>query len=406
MLSAIGGRWAASGVALLVLLILAGREGAAAEPVVVQVEGRAAADPEQPLAARDPAISDAIVEAALEVARQAIRSPLPDEEADRLRQELAPVAPELLLTYRLESGGEVRRSRDDPGGVEYVVRLRATVDAARVRRELSRLGHLAEAGSRPSLLLRVRNKRRAWSGGEDPRLGPLERAVREDLAAHGFIVLDAGVLPGPDPESRSALDLARSAGADVGVEIEADLRPTRAGSRLSGVIAEISVVARRAGDGFELARMRLDTPAYHSDPDEASMRALDASQEPLARNLRVQLERNWAALAGDRRPITLVLRGVGGFAQVKAVLGLLQQGAGVEGVELRSVGSGSAEFELRDSPAPAALQARLTQSELEGFQLESVLITADRLELRVRSHTPGERRRDPRSAGPPHSIPN
>jgi hypothetical protein len=228
------------------------------------------------------------------------------------------------------------------------------------------------------------------------RLEPLERSIRQDLRRHEFVVLDPGVLPGPDSEERSALELARTAGADVAVDVDVTLRRTSIGRRIVGVVAEVTARAIRVQDGFELAHVQLDTPAYHTDPDEAAMRALDAVQEPLAQNLRVQLERNWGVLASERGPLSLIVRGVTGFSQVIAVWDLLSSGREVEGVELRALAPGRAEFSLREAPSSGVLQARLARAELPGFRLEPLAIAADRLELAVRA-LPG----DGSSVGPP-----
>lgn len=356
----------------------------AGEPITVTVQGVASADPAHPTAARDGAVQAGILEAISEVTRGLLRAPLSGEDEESLRGSLEPLAPTLVLTYRIEPGGEVRPMRSDPNRIEYVVRVTATIDAAQLRHELERLGYLRETASRPSLLLRVTARGSAWSGEADPRLEPLERALRQEFLEHEFIVLDPGVLPGPDPEGRSAFNLARATGADVGVEISVRLKESRIGGHISGVVAEVEAVATRAADGYELARIRLDTPGYHRDPDEASMRALEAVEAPLAQNLRVQLEQNWVALAGERRAVHLVLRGVTHFTQVEAVWDLLRDGLGVEQVELDTLAPALAQFSLRDAPSPAVLQARLTQADLEAFRLESLEVTNDTLEMVIR----------------------
>jgi hypothetical protein len=376
-----------SGLSLVLaagLALFAWGESRAAEPVTVTVQGVAGADRTHPTAARDQAVQAGILEAITEVTRGLLRAPVSEEDEESLRTSLEPLAATLVLTYRIEPGGEVRPMASDPNRVEYVVRVTATIDAAQLRHELERLGYLRETASRPSLLLRVSSRSFAGSGGADPRLEPLERALRAEFLEHGFIVLDPGVLPGPDPQGRSAFNLARATGADVGVEIGVRLKQSRIGGHISGVVAEVDAVATRAADGYELARIRLDTPGYHRDPDEASMRALEAVQAPLAQNLRVQLEQNWVALAGERRSVHLVLRGVTSFAQVTAVWDLLRDGLGVEQVELDTLAPALAQFSLGDAPSPAVLQARLTQAELQTFRLESLEVTSDTLEMVIR----------------------
>jgi hypothetical protein len=357
--------------------------GAAAEPVSLTVEGAVEAIPGRSSSASDEAVAAAMVEAVVEVARRILRGAGPREDVE-LREALAPLAPSLVLGYRIEPGAGLRPLRGDPSRSEYAVRVNATVDAAQVRVELKRLGWLRDAGGRPSVLLRVRNVERRWAGGEDPRLEPLERAVREELRANGYPVVDPGALPGADPEARSALELARAAGAAVAVEISVRLKEAKATSRVPGVVAEVRTLALRAADGTELVRMRLDTPAYHSDPAEATMRALDAVRGPVARNLRVQLEQNWTALAEERAAVQLVLRGVTRFAQVEAVWTLLRETLGLKGAELRALSPAIAEFVLSDAPAPAVLESRLTRADLGPFRLEALSVAPDRLELMVR----------------------
>ncbi len=385
----LGSRSAAPVTWLIGFLLLGGTAARAVEPVQVTVEGRVEASSEELAGARDRAVEAAIVEAVVGVARELVGRPLLEPDVELLREALAPRAPALILTYRIEPGGALRPVPGEPELFQYVVRVTAAVDAAQLRRELDRVAFLGGGGGQPSVLVLVRGGSGGRRGRPDVRLEPLERSIRQDLRRHEFVVLDPGVLPGPDPEERSALELARTAGADVAVDVDVTLRRTGIGRRIVGVVAEVTARAIRVQDGFELARVQLDTPAYHTDPDEATMRALDAVQEPLAQNLRVQLERNWGVLASERGPLSLIVRGVTGFSQVIAVWNLLSSGREVEGVELRALAPGRAEFSLREAPSSGVLQARLARAELPGFRLEPLAIAADRLELAVRA-LPGD----------------
>jgi hypothetical protein len=382
------------------VLLLGGLEAGAVEPVQITVEGRAEAKAAELAGARDQALQAAIVEAVVGVARDLVQRPLSEPDVELLRESLAPRAAALILTYRIEPGGALRPIPDEPELYQYVVRVTAAVDASALRRELDRVAFLGGSGGRPSVLVRVRGGSGGRGGRPDVRLEPLERAVRQDLRRHEFVVLDPGVLPGAAPEERTAVELARSAGADVAVDVDVGLRRTGIGRRIVGVVAQVTARAIRVQDGFELARVQMDTPAYHTDPDEAAMRALDAAQEPLARNLRVQLERNWGVLASERGPLSLVVRGVTGFSQVMAVWEFLSNGREVEGVQLRALGPGRAEFSLREAPSSGVLQSRLARAELPGFRLEPLAIAADRLELTVRELPRGDSSAGPGSPEP------
>ena len=307
-----------------------------------------------------------------------------EEELGRLSAELAPVAGGVILTYRIESGGELREVPDSPDELVYVVSVTATVDARQLRTELQLIGYLRRGPARPSVVIAVRIDSFGEERASDVRLEPLENTLRNELESHGFIVMEPGVLPGTDPRSRTASELARAVGADVAVDVGVRLRRTRVQTHLVGIVAEVSAYAVRVRDGFELAEIRLDTPAYHLNPDEATMRAVDAVREPISRNLRVQLEQNWVALMPEDHPILLVLHGVTRFAQVSAVYGLLEGGAGIEGVELRTVGPGQAEFAISAAPSPGVLQSRLLRAKLPGFRLAPLSVAADRIEVAIR----------------------
>jgi hypothetical protein len=369
-------------------VLFAAAVGMAADPVTVTVEGRATAPTDDSGGARDEAIQAALQEAALEVAQSLLPVPLLEEQEDALWEALGPVVSGVILTYRIEQGGELRPIEDAPDELEYVVVVTATVDAAQLRNDLRRLGYVHGAGDRPSVVVAVRSDSFGGPRRSDVRLEPLERTLREELLSNGFVVLEPGVLPGPDPESQSAAELARSVGADVAVEVGVRLRRTGLRTRIVGIVAEVSARAVRVRDGYELALVQLDTPAYHLDPDEATMRAVDAVREPLAQNLRVQLEQNWVALASDQRPIRLVLHGVTRFSQVSAVYGLLQGGTGIDGLELRTLGPGQAEFALAAAPSPGVLQARLVRAKLPGFRLDPLSVTVDQIEVAVREVAP------------------
>ncbi len=358
---------------------------AAVEPRTLRVEGRAEADPEGSGGARDRAVKAAFLEVAVEVARGLIPMPLAEPEVELLREALKPVAPGLVLTYRIEPGGRLQPLQEEPERMEYVVQVTTTIDVAELLRELDELAFLRSPTGRPSVILRVRGRGAAWGGATDVRLEPLDRALREEFRMADFIVVDPGVLPGMDPERRGLLELARATGADVAIDVQVELRETGIGSRIVGVVAEVTALAIRVQDAFELARIRLDTPAYHTDPDEATMRALDSVKGPLSRNLRLQLEENWRVLARERGPIRLILHGVTGFGQVTAVWEVLRAGRGVEGAELRAIAPGQAEFILHNAPSAGVLQSLLAEADLPGFRLEPAAVAAGRLELMVRA---------------------
>ncbi len=356
----------------------------AAEPVTVTVEGRALTSATDTVGARDDAIRAALLEAAIEIAQTLLRVPVAEEELELLYAELAPVAGGVILTYRIEPGGELRAVPDSPDELAYVVSVTATVDARQLRTELQLIGYLSTGPAQPSVVIAVRIDSFGDERASDVRLEPLEKALRKELESHGFIVMEPGLLPGADPRSRTASELARAVGADVAVDVGVRLRRTYVQRHVVGIVAEVSAYAVRVRDGFELAEVRLDTPAYHLNPDEATMRAVDAVREPISRNLRIQLEQNWSALLPEDRPTLLVLHGVTRFAQVSAVYSLLEEGGGIDGVELRTLGPGQAEFALLAAPSPGVLQSRLMRAKLPGFRLAPLSIAADRIEVVIR----------------------
>jgi hypothetical protein len=368
------------------LLALAPGTARALEPVTVTAEGVTRITSETEAEARTLAFDAALLDAVFQVAGGMLPPGTLEVEEERVRGALAPAAAGAILTYRVLASGP-RASLEEPGGREFRVELSATVDAAQVRGALRSGGLLAAEGDRPSVLVV------AQALEEDPRLaGPLaglEDYLKLQLAREGFVVVEPALHREGARAARSAIELARALGADVAVDAGARWRDRGAGERVVGGVMEVRLRATRAADGFQLATSRFDAPSYHSDPLEARARALDAMRDQVAQNLLLQLERNWQALASDRRrPVRLVLSSVSTLRQVDRVSEALRRRLGAQRVDLRRVSPRTAELEVHGRLSAGALQDRLTAMEFEGFRLEPVAVARERIELRVAGAAP------------------
>jgi hypothetical protein len=353
----------------------------AVEPVEVEVEGVAAIDPARPAAARDAAFAAALVAAALEVARQTLTPEQLEGNADRVREVLAPAAPKLILGYRVQSGGGARASALDPTQREYALRLRATVDRAQLRKRLESAGLTGAGPERPSVIVLARGV-----SGSAPRaaaLIALEDRVKRALGAAELVVVEPALRRGGGAERPTALALAQALGADVAIDLEARWTPRAAGGRAGGGVLEVGVQALRSRDSVPVGLARFEAAAYHADPGEAQARAVDALAPQVADNLLLQLRRNWQALTADAPPTSLVLVEVASLAQVETVAAALRGRLGGERVELRALRPRAAEIEVRGPLSPGALQDRLSAQSFEGFRLEPVAVTRERVELRI-----------------------
>ncbi len=369
--------------------MLAGGALAAVEPVEVEVEGVAAIDPAKPAAARDAAFSAALVAAAVEVARQTLSPEQLAGNEDRVREVLAPAAPKLILGYKVAPGAGARASSLDPTQREYALRLRASVDRAQVRSRLAAAGLTGASGERPSLVVVARGA--GENAPRTPALIALEDRVKRALSGAKLVVIEPALRRGESGDLPAAIGVARSVGADVAIDLEARWSPRATGERAGGGVLEVAVSALRARDAVPVGLARFESAAYHSDPGEAQARAVDALAPQVAENLLLQLERNWQALSAEAPPTSLILGGVGSLAQVEAVAAALRGRLGAERVELRALRPRSAELEVRGPLSPGALQDRLSALAFDGFRLEPVAVTRERVELRVAplEETPG-----------------
>jgi hypothetical protein len=371
----------AARAALCAALALAPQVRAAVDPVEVEVEGIAAVDPAKPGGARDAAFSAALVAAVVEVAEQTLSPEQLQGNEDRVREAMAADAPKLILGYKVQPGGGARASSLDPTQREYALRLRASVDRAQVRKRLAEAGLTRASGERPSLVVVARA---AEPGAvRAPALISLEDRVKQALAGARFIVIEPALRRSDAPELPAAVDLARTLGADVAVDLEARWTPRATGERASGGVLEVAVSALRTRDAVPVGLARFESAAYHTDPGEAQSRAADALAPQVAENLLLQLQRNWEALSAEAPPTALVLGGVGSLAQVEAVAAALRGRLGAERVELRALRPRTAELEVRGPLSPGALQDRLAALAFDGFRLEPVAVTRERVELRV-----------------------
>jgi hypothetical protein len=375
------GRFAA--ILALVLLLLP-PPAAALEPTTVSVLGTVELDPENAAAARDLALHAALVEAALEVARRFVPPAVMASQQEPIREALAEEAAGFVLTYRVEGPVGARPSRDDPTQQEFVLGLRATVDATRVREKLRTLGVLEEHGGRASIVLRVRQSAAEPAGASAEPTAFVDFLTRR-LEQEAFMVVDPALRAAGALGSESALELARSLGADLALDVEIRWREREVSTRLTGGVVEVWARAFRAQDGFEVAFARFEAPAYHEDPDpdEALARALEAVQAQVAENLILQLGLNWQVLTKEDAPVQLRLLNATSLLQVDAIQHTLRNVLGADEASLVTLAPWVAEMVVRSPLSPGALQDRLVATVFDGFRLQPVEVSRRLVELRV-----------------------
>jgi hypothetical protein len=354
----------------------------ALEPTTVSVLGTVELDPENAGAARDLALHAALVEAALEVARRFVPPAVMALQEEPIREALAAEAAGFVLTYRVEGPVGARPSRDDPAQQEFVLGLRATVDATRVREKLRTLGVLEEHGGRASIVLRVRQSAAGPAGATAEPTAFVDFLTRR-LEQEAFVVVDPVLRAAGALGSESALELARSLGTDLALDVEIRWRERGVSTRLTGGVVEVWARAFRAQDGFEVAFARFEAPAYHEDPDEALARALEAVQAQVAENLILQLGLNWQVLTKEDAPVQLRLLNATSLLQVDAIQHTLRNVLGADEASLVTLAPWVAEIVVRSPLSPGALQDRLVATVFDGFRLQPVEVSRRLVELRV-----------------------
>jgi len=377
-----------AGVAALVLL-LAAPAARALEPASVSVTGVVSASEVGEAAPRDAAYRAGLVAAVLEAAKGLLPPDKFAAESERLRATVKPLAQRFVLTYRIDGKLEKRRSPLDPAVEEYALPLTARVDTNQLRTFLVREGFLHEVGDRPSLALRVKPVGSLAQAPPKGALAHLEQSVRKTLADRQFVLVEPALRPGAGVggEPASALELARSTGADVALELEVDWRPNPGSAAgVPGGVAEVRARAQRSDDGSELASSRFEGAGYHADRDAAVARALEAVEPQVGDNLALQLERNWQATAATDRPIELGLDSVSSLQQVLAVRQVLLQQLGARKAEVRELTPHGATLQVVSALGPGALQEKLASVRFEGFGLTPEDAGAGRARLRVDAH--------------------
>ena len=376
------------------LLLVAAQPALALEPTTVKVEGRAPFEPGRAGRATQAALDNALEEAVMEVARlylpeRVLATPGTEE---RVRESLGPRAPAFVLTYRRRGAPVARPSRDQPGLEEMVLELTATVDAAQVRSALASLGLLEAENERPSVALAVRGS--SSPAPPEGLFNPFAQYLIQALEDRGYVVVDPALHAGGGRE-QGGLDLARSLGTDVGVDVAIGWLPQQGGAPPGGT-AEVRLVGFRARDGARLLSSRFDAPAYHDDFEQALLRALEALQSQVADNLILQLDRNWRALARDDGAVVLRLLNVSSFRQVEAVQRQLMDVLGARRADLVEIGPQSAEVRVSSPLSAGALQNRLAAASYQGFELEPVQVSSRGVSLRIDPSTTPDAPANPR----------
>jgi hypothetical protein len=207
--------------------------------------------------------------------------------------------------------------------------------------------------------------------------------VRQKLSSEQFVLVEPALRPGSGGEPASALELARSVGADVALDLEIDWRSNPGPNTVPGGVAEVRARAQRSDDGSELALARFEAAGYNAQRDAAIAQALEAVEPQVGENLALQLARNWQAVAATDRPVELALEGVGSLAQVFAVQKVLLQALGARSAEVRELRPRAATLQVVSALGPGALQERLARQRFDGFSLAPEDAGAGRARLRV-----------------------
>ncbi len=355
----------------------------ALEPITVTSEGVVAATSASDPPPRDAAFRAALVAAVLEAARTLVPPARFELETEQLRAQLEPKAQSFVLTYRVGGSLARRTSPLDPEIQEWVLPVTARIDTAQLRDFLVRSGFIRDAGERPSLVIRVRSVGELAAAPPVGALSHLTRALRAKLEEQQFVLIEADLRPGEGSEPRSALELARGVGADVGLELDVDWRPNPQTVGVSGGVAEVRARALRSDDGSELGIARFEAAGYHAERDEAIAQALLALEPQLASNLGLQLERNWQAQTPGERPVELELEAVSSLSQVSAVRRALLGTLAAKSAEIRGLQPGGATLQVVSSLSAGGLQERLASLHFDGFALTPVEAGAGRARLRV-----------------------
>jgi hypothetical protein len=368
--------------------LLAATPAFALEPITVTSEGVIAGGSSSQAPPRDAAFRAALVAAVLEAARTLVPPERFELEAERLRAQIEPTAQSFVLTYRVGGPLARRTSPLDPEIQEWVLPVTARIDTVQLRAFLLRSGFVRDAGERPSLVIRVRSVGELASTPPVGALSHLARTLRAKLEQQQFVLVEADLRPGEESEPRSALELARGVGADVGLELDVDWRSNPETVGVSGGVAEIRARALRSDDGSELAIARFEAAGYDAVRDEAIARALLALEPQLALNLGLQLERNWQAQTPGERPVELELEAVSSLSQVSAVRRALIGALAAKSAEIRALQPGGATLQVVSSLSAGGLQERLAGLHFDGFALTPVEAGAGRARLRVEIATP------------------
>jgi len=360
----------------------------ALEPINVTVEGVVEIkEGDVSSVLRQKAFTRALREAVVEVASRYLPPDRSQDEKDAVERALSEDISSFVLTYRLDGDPQTRPSAERPSVEEYVIVISATVDAGRLRESLQRLGYLPSTGTRPSLALFLEL---APNAAGEFALEPLRQFLSQKLSDEGFVIVEPALYSGSGGRPRSAVELARSLGADVGVGIDVSWSPLArgAGSAAQGGTVEVRVRSVRARDALELASVRFEAPGYAPQPEQAFQKAVQGLQEQLASGVLFQLEQNLASLGDANPPVRVRLSDVSGLRQVERVQAILLDVLGAKDVRLAVLEPRSAELVVDSSLSPGALQERMVGAAYDGFELEPVQVGTDVIELRVLASAP------------------
>ncbi len=384
---------------LLILIPLVWSFNVALADSTVVAEGVAAIS-NNPAASRERALDDALRRAVEQAVGIQVSADTLTEQYRVIHDKILAQSSGYIKTYRIVSEKQAN-------GL-FRIKISAEVAAGSLRSDLQALGLLQVLAERPSLMIIMEEKVlgrfgavirddavqvRSWQD-----IGQSEASLIEAFIHSGFRVVDSETVKGNLSRRQALLILngdnqaASAAGLQAGAQIvivgkamaknaPANIR----NSNMQSIQATVQARAIRSDDAAVITSRSVHRAKAHIDEMQGSAMALEAAGRELADVMGRDILNKWKEeVYGRKREVTLAITGLGSYNRLMVVSNYLKKNMqGVKAVHQRNFVAGNAELMLDYSGKSSHVAAELALHKFQGFRLEPVSVTPNRLDISV-----------------------
>lgn len=379
---------------LALLLILFPTSGAGAEETLftVETDGIATISGDNAARARADCLDDALKEAVEQAVSMLVSSEMIEQNRSLLNERIYSVSQTYVQHFKVTSEKRI--------GNIYQLTTNVTVSSQRLKNDLGKLGFINGEINLPSVLLIIAERRLGethfscrWSERDRNHAGLTEAILAEKLKNRGFPPVDGAKYFDREislsscetlPSEHELADIGKRLDAQVVVYGSATLNID--GKRENGILADLNLAAVQTDSGLLLASSGKRSGRYEGLDPDSEKSALMNMLEQTGGDFINQIIGGWNENKPMVSTVHVSVTGVRSYPDFVKLTDLLENGIkGVLNVYQRGFSAGSANLDIEIKGTSQMMADQLTMISYDGFLVDILEISDDRLTIHMRS---------------------